>query len=95
MREFAQRAGNHFVLAAPGHPDVKATLSGMKLSSGDRNGRRYQLFGVRIDSQFRELIAPGADYSIQPINISETYAWQVRDGVLLRAAPLAVTDQKP
>jgi transglutaminase-like putative cysteine protease len=89
LRDFARQAGSHFVLTAPGHPELKATLSLMKITDRDPKGRPYQLFGVRVDPEYRHLLAPGVDYTIQPINTSETYTWTVKDGVVLRApAPL-------
>ena len=80
MREFASHAGHDFVLSAPGHPDLKATLSGMKFSSGDTSPR-YQLFGVKVAAQSKALFAPGVEYSIKPVNTSEVYAWTVKPGV--------------
>jgi hypothetical protein len=81
MRDFQSRAGNHFVLASPGHPELKATLSGMMLS----NGAAYQMWGVRIDEESRKDIAPGAEYAIRAVNISEMYKWTVKDGVVVTA----------
>jgi hypothetical protein len=82
MREFAKQAGNHFVLTAPGHPDINATTSGMKLSYGEPNGgRHYSLFGLKIDAESRDLLESGAAYSIRPVNTSETYVWTMRDGL--------------
>jgi hypothetical protein len=85
MREFARRAGNHFVLAAPGHPEIQATSGGIMISYGDRDGRRYQLFGVRIDPEYRKFLVSGVEYSIRPINTSETFTWTVKDGLVLKA----------
>lgn len=84
MREFEQRAGNHFVLSASGHADLHASLSRMKLSFGDKTGRRYQLFGVRIDPESRESMDSAAEYAIRPVNTSETYVWTVNDGLRLK-----------
>jgi hypothetical protein len=66
MREFARRAGNHFALSAPGHPEIQATSGGITISYRDRDGRRYQLFAVRIDPEYRKFLASGAEYSIRP-----------------------------
>jgi hypothetical protein len=80
LRDFEARAGQRFVLAAPGHPDLKATLSGMKMSCGNQ----YQLFGVRIDAECRQDLAPGADYTIRPVNTSEVYRWTIQPGLVLQ-----------
>src|SRR5262249_21948397 len=82
--EFYGRAGHHFVLTAPGQPELKATLSGLKVTDFDSNRRPYQLFGVRIDPEYLPLLALGIDYAIRPINTSETYVWSVKDGVTLK-----------
>ena len=87
--EFYEHAGHHFVLASPGQPELKATLSGMKITDFDPSRRPYQLFGVRIDPEYRQLLAPGVDYAIRPINTSETYVWSVKDRVALRVPPLS------
>ncbi len=42
------------------------------------------MFSVRIDPEYRQLLAPGVDYAIRPINTSETYVWSVKDGVTLK-----------
>ena len=84
LREFERRTGKHFVLTAPGHPDLEATLSLMKITDSDSSGP-YQLFGVRIDAEYRELLAPGVDYATRPVNTSEIYVWSVKEGVVLKA----------
>jgi hypothetical protein len=83
MRDFEAQAGHEFVLAAAWHPDVKAKLSGMKLS----NGAQYQMWGVRVDADSRQDLAPGVEYSIRPINISDVYKWRVLPGVVVKAGP--------
>jgi transglutaminase-like putative cysteine protease len=80
MRDFEGRAGHRFVLSAPGHPDLKATLSGMKLS----NGPQYRLWGVKLDAESRGDIAAGVEYEIRPLNTSAVYTWSVRDGVRVK-----------
>ncbi len=87
LREFAEHAGNHFVLTAPGRPEIKATLSGMKLTSGD-GSRTYSWFGAHIDTDYRKLFVPGIKYAIQPINTNETYTWTVEDRVVLESGTL-------
>ena len=82
MRDFARQAGTHFVLSAPGHPDLKATTSGMKLSYSERTGNRhYSLFGLKIDPDSRDLVAPEVVYTIRPVNTSGVYVWTVKDGI--------------
>jgi hypothetical protein len=83
MGQFARHAGKHFVLAAPSHPEIQATLSGMMISYGDSDGRRYQLFGLRIDPEYRKFLVSGVGYTVRPINTSGTYAWTVKDGLVL------------
>ena len=80
MNDFEARAGHQFVLTSPGHPDLNATLSGMKLS----NGAQYQLFGVRIAPESQKDIVPGAGYTIKPLNTNQTYTWTVKSGLVLR-----------
>jgi hypothetical protein len=86
--EFYGHVGHRFVLTASGHPELKATLSGMKITDFDSSRRPYQLFGMRIDPEYRHLLAPGVDYAIRPINTSETYVWSVKDGVTLEIPPI-------
>jgi hypothetical protein len=81
MRDFEARSGHEFVLAAAGHPDVKATLSGMKFS----NGAQYQMWGVRIAGESRKDLAPDVEYEIRPVNTSEIYKWTVRPEVRVKA----------
>jgi len=83
MRDFEARAGHQFALVSAGHPDLKATLSGMKLS----NGAEYQIWGVRIDAASRQDLAPGAEYTLHPINTSEVYTWTVKPGIVLTPRP--------
>jgi hypothetical protein len=82
MRDFESQAGRQFVLTAAGHPDLKATLSGMKLS----NGEQYQMWGVRIDADSRSNLAAGVADTIRPVNTSEVYTWGVKSGLSLRTA---------
>jgi hypothetical protein len=72
MRAFQKRAGQEFLLMAPQHPEVRAHLSGLRLSSGDGS---FQAYGARVLPEEKAKLAPGVPYSIQPINISETYRW--------------------
>lgn len=87
QREFTSHAGRNFTLIAPGHPEIKAALSEKKLSSGE-GPRTYNLFGVRIDADYRGLLVPGLKYTIHPVNTSEVYTWTVKDGVFLQAGRL-------
>jgi len=81
MRDFEARASHAFVLTAPGHPDLKAALSGMKLS----RGTEYQMWGVRIAEESRMDVARDVEYAIHPLNTSEVYRWSVTPGVMVRA----------
>ena len=74
MRVFEKRAGHEFLLTAPEHPAVKARLSGMRLSQGDGT---FQAFGAKLLPEDKPKLVPGARYTIQPINISDTYQWTV------------------
>jgi hypothetical protein len=76
MRDFEARASHKFVLTAPGHPDLNATLSGMKISSGSE----YRMWGVRITEESRMHLARGVEYEIRPLNTSEVYRWSVAPG---------------
>jgi hypothetical protein len=81
MRDFEAHAGHQFVLTSLGHPDLHATLSGLRLSSE----AKYQMWGVRIEDASRKDIAPGAEYTLRPINISETYTWSIKEGLAVHA----------
>ena len=86
MRDFARQAGTRFVLKASGHPDLQAVTSGMKLSFNDHTRRQHQLFGLKIAADSRLLVAPGAAYSIVPVNTSETYVWTVQQGLTVASS---------
>jgi hypothetical protein len=81
MRDFEARAGHEFVLTAKGHPDLKGTLSGMKLS----NGALDQMWGVRLVDDSRKDVADGIEYEIHPVNTNDIYRWTVRPGVVIKA----------
>lgn len=81
MRDFETHAGHQFVLTSPGHPDLHTTLSGLNIS----HEAKYQMWGVRIDDASRKDIAPGAEYTLRPINTSETYTWSIKEGLAVRA----------
>jgi hypothetical protein len=72
MRAFEKRAGHDFLLTAPGHPDIRVHLNGLTQSAG--NGS-YQAYGAEILPEDRPKLVDGVAYSIQPVNISETYRW--------------------
>ena len=82
MSDFEARAGHHFVLASPGHPDLHATLTSRWLPTE----RQYQMFGARIDDGSLKDIAAGAKYTIRPINTSETYKWTVKEGLFVQVS---------
>jgi hypothetical protein len=81
MNDFEAQAGHEFVLTSTGHPDVKARLSGMKLS----NGAQYQMWGVRVADDSRKDLAAGVEYEIRPVNTNDVYRWNVRAGVRVKA----------
>jgi hypothetical protein len=74
MRAFQKRAGHEFLLTSPHHPDVRAHLIDLRQSSGDGT---FQAYGAQIATEDKARLLPGVAYSIQPINISDTYQWAV------------------
>ncbi len=74
MRAFRKLAGYEFLLIAPQHPNVRACLTSLNQSSGDGS---FQAYGAQIVPEDKAKLVPGAAYSIQPINTSETYRWVV------------------
>ena len=74
MRAFQKRAGREFRLMAPGHPEVRARLGGLNLSSGDGS---FQAYTAQVLPADKAKLVPGVPYRIQPENISETYRWSV------------------
>ena len=78
MRAFSKRASHDFVLAAPGHPDVQAALTGLNDSSDG-----FQAFGAKIAPENKAKFVPGVAYTITPKNTSDVYRWAVAPGVTL------------
>jgi hypothetical protein len=74
MRVFQTRVGSEFRLTSPGHPALRAHLLGARFSQGDG---RFQAYGAEVVAADREQVVPGVAYAIEPINISETYRWQL------------------
>jgi transglutaminase-like putative cysteine protease len=72
MRAFEQRASHDFLLAAPGHPEVRARLT--RLTMGNS---AFWAFEAEVVPDERANVARGADYTIKPVNSSEKYRWQV------------------
>jgi hypothetical protein len=85
MRVFQQRVGREFVLSAAGHPDVRARLLEARWSTGDGS---FQAYGAEVVAIDRDKIVPGIAYTITPINMGDTYRWQVAEGL----APLTLRD---
>jgi hypothetical protein len=83
MRAFSKRASQVFLLSAPGHPDLKARLKGLTLSAGDGS---FQAYAAQLAPEDRARLAPGVAYSIQPLNVSDTYRWVVAPGTTLLSA---------
>jgi hypothetical protein len=80
MSAFEKRAGQEFLLAASGHPTVKAHLNGLTLSSGDGS---FQAYAAQFATEDKATLVPGVAYNIQPINTSETYRWVVVPDITL------------
>jgi hypothetical protein len=76
LRDFAAQAGSTFILRAAGKPDLQATLSGTKISTG----RGFQGFGV----QLRGKLEPGVVYQILPDNAGHVRQWRIADGLVWR-----------
>ncbi len=74
MRAFQRRAGHEFLLTADGHPELHARLSGATVSKGDGS---FQGYWLKVDDADRSKLAADIAYQIKPVNISETYRWQV------------------
>jgi transglutaminase-like putative cysteine protease len=85
MRAFANRVGHEFLLTAPQHPDVRAHLSGLDLSTGDGS---FQAYGAQVVPEDKAKLVPGVAYSIQPIKGSDTYHWVAAPDL----APLTLKD---
>jgi hypothetical protein len=74
MAVFETRVGHEFVLSAPQHADVRASLSGDKYSDGHGT---FQAYGVAVLPEDKPKLATGVPYSIRPVNASQTYRWAV------------------
>jgi transglutaminase-like putative cysteine protease len=85
MGAFEKRAGHEFLLSAPDHPTMKVRLNGLHVCQSDG---QFQAFGARIAPEDKAKLVPGVAYSIQPINISDTYHWAVASDL----APLTLRD---
>jgi hypothetical protein len=80
MSAFEKRVGQEFLLAASGHPTVKAHLNGLTLSSGHGS---FQAYAAQFAAEDKARLVPGVAYNIQPINTSETYRWVVTPDITL------------
>lgn len=74
MRDFEKKVGHDFLLTAPGQPVIRAKLSGVKLSKGDGS---FQAFELNVLAADRDKIASGVSYTLNPVDVSETYRWVV------------------
>ncbi|MGA2222632.1 MAG: transglutaminase domain-containing protein [Verrucomicrobiia bacterium] len=74
MRAFEKRVEHEFLLTALEHPTVKAHLNGLCLSTGDGS---FQAYAAQFATEDKAKLVPGAAYSIQPLNASDTYRWVV------------------
>lgn len=75
LRDFEADACSTFVLSAPGHPDITATLEGSNVSD-ERGG--FQGFAVTLSAK----PAPGVAYTIRPQNAGHANVWVVGPGVV-------------
>ena len=80
MRSFQKRASHEFLLTALQHPDVRARLTGLNLSTGDGS---FQAYGAEVLPEDKVKLAFGVPYEIHPINVSETYRWTVAPNTTL------------
>ena len=87
LREFYRRAGKQFILEAAGHPEIRASLTGHTITTGN-DQLRYQLFGVRVNPEDRSRMLQGVPYRVRPVNDSETHIWSVGEGVTLQGRSL-------
>jgi hypothetical protein len=78
MRAFEKRASNEFLLVAADQPDLRASLSGLRLSQGDGS---FQAYGLRIAAADKPKVAAGVAYTLKPLNTHTTYLWQVAAAV--------------
>jgi hypothetical protein len=92
MSTFSKRAGQEFLLSAPGHPDLKARLNGLTLSTGDGS---FQAYAAQLAPEERAKLAPGVAYNIQPLNVSDTYLWVVAPGTTLLSAGYSTRAAEP
>jgi transglutaminase-like putative cysteine protease len=74
MRVFQQRVGQEFILSAADRPDLRARLLDWRMSKGDGS---FQAYCAEVVAADRDKIVPGLAYTIKPINISETYRWEL------------------
>ncbi|HWF19358.1 MAG TPA: transglutaminase domain-containing protein, partial [Verrucomicrobiae bacterium] len=66
MRAFQKRVGHDFILTAPQHPDVKARIIDMRLSSGDGS---FQAYAAQVLPEDKPKLVSGISYNIQPLNV--------------------------
>ena len=62
------------MLQSPGMPDVRARLSGLRVSDGSG---AFQAFGAAIVPQDQAKLRSGAAYTLMPVNTSQEYVWAV------------------
>ena len=91
MTDFWERAGHEFLLTSPRHAEVRAHLIDGRLSSGDGT---FQAYMAQVEAEDQAKVVPGVDYSIQPINNSDTYRWVVAPDLtrLTIKVPISGTD---
>jgi transglutaminase-like putative cysteine protease len=85
MRAFEKRAAQDFLLVASGHPEIKASLAGLRLSQGDGT---FQAYALKVVAADKDKVAAGVAYELKPKNTSDTYRWEIAPNV----APLKLKD---
>jgi len=73
MRALQGRIGREFVLKAPDHPQLRAHLTQLDMTSSGE----FQAFGAQIDEADKGKLVRGLPYSIEPINTNDKYRWKV------------------
>ena len=83
MRTFYEHAGHKFLLTASGKPSLHAEWTGASISADG-----VETIAINIDDQDKSNVAPGVAYSIEPVNVSDTYKWTVAPDVKFTAGKL-------
>jgi RNA polymerase sigma factor (sigma-70 family) len=79
-KQFLARAGEEFRFRAKDLPEIRGRLSSWYFTNPP-DVREVEI--VIPPDQFAKM-APGVDYTIEPVNEKPNYTWRVRDGVAIR-----------